>query len=104
MYCGKCRCFTSNRLFNRKKNLSFSFILSSDSKDFMKKAIASSELSRMRKHKGEIEECIRKKILVGFINIYSKALDMGHKNGLIIDTKNKVIVHFEPFSPGFASM
>ena len=28
---------------------------------------------------------------------------MGHKNGLIIDTKNKVIVHFEPKAPGFAS-
>ena len=47
----------------------------------MKKAIASSELSRMREHKGEIKQCIQRgKILVGFINIYSKALDMGHKD------------------------
>lgn len=79
-------------------------VLSSDSKEFMTQAITTSELSRMRKHTGDIQECIRKKkILVGFINIYSKVLDMGHKNGLIIDTKNKVIVHFEPKAPGFAS-
>jgi len=79
-------------------------IVSSETNKKKPQAMATKSRMINELFKSQIDECItNQEILVGFIDIYNRTTDMGHKNCLIIDTKHKVLVHFEPKSKSMLS-